>query len=54
MNEFAKFHINEKLIDKLSSRGITSATPIQNEAIPKILKGKDVIDRKSVGRERVC
>lgn len=49
MNEFAKFHINEKLIDKLSSRGITSATPIQNEAIPKILKGKDVIGQSKTG-----
>ena len=37
MNGFAKFHINEKLLEKLSSRGITSPTPIQNEAIPKIL-----------------
>lgn len=49
MNDFAKFHINEKLIEKLSSRGITSATPIQNEAIPKILKGKDVIGQSKTG-----
>lgn len=49
MNEFANFHINEKLIEKLSSRGITSATPIQKEVIPKILKGKDVIGQSKTG-----
>ena len=49
MNGFAKFHINEKLLEKLSSRGITSPTPIQNEAIPKILNGKDVIGQSKTG-----
>lgn len=49
MNEFANFHINEKLIEKLSSRRITSATPIQKEVIPKILKGKDVIGQSKTG-----
>ncbi|MCH5150689.1 MAG: DEAD/DEAH box helicase [Spirochaetales bacterium] len=49
MNEFANFHINEKLIEKLSSRGITSATLIQKEVIPKILKGKDVIGQSKTG-----
>lgn len=49
MNGFAKFHINEKLLERLSSRGITSPTPIQNEAIPKILNGKDVIGQSKTG-----
>ena len=49
MNGFAKFHLNEKLLEKLSSRGITSPTPIQNEAIPKILNGKDVIGQSKTG-----
>lgn len=49
MNEFAKFRINEKLLEKLSSRGITTPTPIQNEAIPKILNGKDVIGQSKTG-----
>lgn len=49
MNGFAKFHINEKLLEKLSLRGITSPTPIQDEAIPRILNGKDVIGQSKTG-----
>jgi ATP-dependent RNA helicase RhlE len=40
---FADFKFDEKLIDGLASMGFNTPTPIQQQAIPVILEGKDLI-----------
>lgn len=40
---FKELGLNEELIDSISYMGFEKATPIQEQAIPKILDGKDLI-----------
>jgi len=40
---FDQFALDEKCLNVLEKQGITKPTPIQNEAIPVALKGKDLI-----------
>ncbi|HTE32563.1 MAG TPA: DEAD/DEAH box helicase [Chryseolinea sp.] len=40
---FADFNFDNKLMDGLSSMGFNNPTPIQQQAIPVILEGKDLI-----------
>jgi ATP-dependent RNA helicase RhlE len=40
---FQQFNFDDRLLDGLSSMGYTKATPIQEQAIPIILKKKDLI-----------
>ncbi len=40
---FEEFKINSNLLDAISFMGFEKATPIQEQAIPEILKGKDLI-----------
>lgn len=49
METFKDLKINPKLEEKLHKRGIKVPTPIQREAIPVILEGKDMIGRASTG-----
>ncbi|MBN2546395.1 MAG: DEAD/DEAH box helicase [Spirochaetes bacterium] len=49
MNDFKKFNIDNSLIEKLNKRNIITPTDIQNEVIPKILKGEDVIAQSKTG-----
>ncbi|KAJ3672819.1 hypothetical protein LUZ60_006193 [Juncus effusus] len=46
---FEDLGLDEQLIRALRKKGITVATPIQKEAIPLILEGKDVVARAKTG-----
>ena len=41
--QFNEFGLNEKLIEAISYMGFEKATPIQDQAIPEIMIGKDLI-----------
>ncbi len=41
--DFTDFDLNDKLQEAIAHTGFTSATPIQEQAIPAILSGKDII-----------
>ncbi len=40
---FTEFNLHDKLLEAISYMGIVTATPIQEKAIPEILKGNDLI-----------
>jgi len=46
---FSDFAISEKLKTCISRRGFTKPTPIQDQAIPEILKNKDVVGIANTG-----
>ncbi|HOV13244.1 MAG TPA: DEAD/DEAH box helicase [Spirochaetota bacterium] len=48
-NQFTKFKLNDKLIQKLNERRITIPTKIQEDVIPKIFKGENVIAQSKTG-----
>ena len=47
--KFTDFELNEHLLEALSYMGFDEATPIQEQAIPKILEGKDLIASAQTG-----
>jgi ATP-dependent RNA helicase DeaD len=49
INNFKKFNLDKNLIDKLNERRITEPTEIQNEVIPKIFNGDDIIAQSKSG-----
>lgn len=49
MKDFKEFGIDEKLVDLLSKNGIKVPTPIQEQSVPKLLNGKDVIGEAQTG-----
>lgn len=49
LHKFSDFNIDEKLKQNISSKGYITPTPIQDQAIPKILEGKDVIGIANTG-----
>ncbi|WP_297406721.1 DEAD/DEAH box helicase [uncultured Cetobacterium sp.] len=49
MNNFNELNINENIIIQLSKSGIKSPTEIQEEVIPQVLNGKDVIAQANTG-----
>src|SRR5688572_16077451 len=40
---FKNFNLNSQLLQALQEKGYTSPTPVQQQAIPHILSGKDVL-----------
>lgn len=46
---FAAIHINPQYIKRLQELGITDPSPIQAEAIPTIMEGKDVVAQSQTG-----
>jgi superfamily II DNA/RNA helicase len=46
---FEEFGLNEKLIEAISFMGFEKATPIQETAIPEIMKGRDLIASAQTG-----
>ena len=40
---FQDFNFDDKLVESLSAMGYTKPTPIQEQAIPMIMQGKDLI-----------
>lgn len=49
INTFESFKINDTLKKNILSKGYTSPTPIQDQTIPHILEGKDVIGVANTG-----
>lgn len=47
--KFVDFKLNDHLLEALSYMGFDEATPIQEQAIPKILEGKDLIASAQTG-----
>ncbi len=48
-NTFDDFQIHQVLKDRIAARGYTIPTPIQDQAIPAILEGRDVIGLANTG-----
>ena len=48
-NSFTDLKISEAMIQSLDQINITDPTPIQKEAIPLLLEGKDVIGQAQTG-----
>jgi superfamily II DNA/RNA helicase len=48
-NKFADFLINEQIKQNISNKGYTLPTPIQDQAIPVLLEGKDIIATANTG-----
>ena len=48
-NDFTNFNLNPILIENLKTKNIITPTRIQNEVIPRILKGKDVVAQSRTG-----
>src|SRR5690242_17671454 len=48
-HEFSAFPISETLKSNIRGKGFTSPTPIQDQAIPAILDGRDVIGIANTG-----
>ena len=46
---FKSLGINENIVNKLNKNGIKTPTPIQEESIPHILLGKDLIGEAKTG-----
>lgn len=46
---FTDFALNERIIAALADKGITEPTPIQREAIPVALEGRDIIGQARTG-----
>ena len=47
--KFNEFNLNEQLLDGLYYMGFENATPIQEQAIPEILKGRDLLGTAQTG-----
>lgn len=48
-NTFSEFPIDKRLKENIKAKGYTDPTPIQDQAIPHILKGKDVVGVANTG-----
>jgi len=48
-NSFATFGLNPRLVQTISSLGITSPTPIQDQVIPEIINKRDVVGLAETG-----
>ena len=46
---FTDFALDERIIAALSDKGITEPTPIQREALPQALEGRDIIGQARTG-----
>ncbi len=49
MNVFRDFGLNDQILTEIEKQGITNPTKIQDESIPYIIKGQDVIGESSTG-----
>jgi len=49
MNSFEDLGVPQNLLSKLSAQGITEPTPIQHQAIPKALEGRDILGLAQTG-----
>ncbi|MGL6102918.1 MAG: DEAD/DEAH box helicase, partial [Exiguobacterium acetylicum] len=49
MSTFEALHIQEQWVKKLQKQGIKQPTPIQEQAIPHLLAGRDLIGKAQTG-----
>jgi ATP-dependent RNA helicase RhlE len=49
MTDFKKFNLNPKILLSLEKKGYTTPTPIQSQAIPHLLAGKDLLGIAQTG-----
>lgn len=49
INQFSDFNIDPKIAENISTHGYITPTPIQDQAIPKILEGRDVVGIANTG-----
>ena len=49
MTKFADLGLSETTLESLAHLGYTTPTPIQEQAIPSLLQGKDVIGQAQTG-----
>lgn len=49
VNKFTDFNIDDKIKANVTSKGYTSPTPIQDQAIPHILNGSDIVGIANTG-----
>ncbi|MEK6571176.1 MAG: DEAD/DEAH box helicase, partial [Bacteroidota bacterium] len=49
MSTFESFHLSKSTIALLQKQGITIPTPVQEELIPLIAEGRDVIAQSETG-----
>ena len=47
--EFTSFGFDERLMEGIDAAGYTEATPVQEQVIPPILSGKDIIASAQTG-----
>jgi superfamily II DNA/RNA helicase len=47
--KFEEFNLSSSLLDGLSAMGYTQPTPVQEQAIPIILAGKDIVASAQTG-----
>lgn len=47
--DFTAFGLDDRLVQGISAIGFTEATPIQQQAIPRIIEGKDIIASAQTG-----
>ena len=48
---FTDYALDERIIAALTEKGITTPTPVQREALPPALEGRDVIAQARTGTE---
>ena len=51
---FEDLHISEPVLRALAEMGFSEATPIQEQAIPEILAGRDLIGQAQTGTGKTC
>ena len=48
-NKFSQYPLSDEIVEALTLLGYTEPTPIQQEAIPLILEGKDLAAKSQTG-----
>lgn len=54
ITSFAKLGLNEQILAGVEALGFTTPTPVQADAIPAILEGRDVIASAQTGTGKTC
>ncbi|MCU0911067.1 MAG: DEAD/DEAH box helicase, partial [Rhodobacteraceae bacterium] len=49
MTDFRTLGLHDRLLERLAALGLTQPTPIQVQAIPEVLKGRDVMGLAQTG-----
>ena len=52
--DFSELNLSEKILHALSDAGYTEPTPIQSEAIPEVIAGRDLLGCAQTGTGKTC